>query len=298
MSAPKPGLPPRRRMRHDSHFVDELAQRMGEGIGRMLPIDAISSAPNQPRANLGELSDLVASIARHGVLEPLLVRRRDGAKYELVSGERRFHAALEAGLTEVPCLELHVEDDVALEIALIENLQRKDLDPFEEATGFQTLVEKYGFTHDKVAKAVGRSRVTITESVALLAVPDDVREQCRHADIRAKGLLIELAKAGNPEFMRILIQQIVEDGIDRAELRRRRKALLADPKSAPGADGEESREQQSSKARPFVWRYRHPDRPFSVSLSFRTDAEPEPQQVIEALESLIKELRSRVNEQG
>jgi ParB family chromosome partitioning protein len=281
-------------MRHDSHFVDELAQRMGEGIGRMLPIEAISSAPNQPRANLGDLKDLVASISKHGVLEPLLVRRRDSAKYELISGERRFHAALEAGLTEVPCLELHVEDDVALEIALIENLQRKDLDPFEEATGFQTLVESYDFTHQQVAKAVGRSRVTITESIALLALPDEVREQCRHADISAKGLLIELAKAGKPELMHILIRQIVEEGIDRAELRRRRKALLSNQESMPKHEEDDSsKDREHTRARPFVWRYRHPERPFSVSLSFRTEAEPEPQQVIEALETLIKELRSQ-----
>ena len=91
---PKAGLPPQRRMRHERHFVDELAERMGEGIGRMVRITSISAAQNQPRANLGDLADLESSIDTHGVLEPLLVRPLDGGRYELVSGERRFHAAM------------------------------------------------------------------------------------------------------------------------------------------------------------------------------------------------------------
>jgi ParB family chromosome partitioning protein len=281
-------------MRHDRHFVDELAQRMGEGIGRMLSIEAITSAPDQPRANLGDLSDLVASISKHGILEPLLVRKRSEGKYELISGERRFHAALEAGLSEVPCMELHVEDTEALEIALIENLQRKDLDPFEEATGFRTLVDKYEYTHEQVAKAVGWSRVTITESLALLALPAEIRAQCRHADITAKGLLVELAKAGRLEIMKILVQQLIEGGIDRSELRRRRKALVRGEEIGQGA-GElpQVKPRDSGNPRPFIWRYRHPEQPFSVSLSFRTEAEPEPQEVIAALESLLVDLKAQ-----
>jgi ParB family chromosome partitioning protein len=137
-------------MRHDRHFVDELTQRMGEGIGRMIPISSISSNTDQPRTNLGDLDDLVASIAKHGILEPLLVRK-SGRGYELVSGERRFHAAVRVGLTEVPCVELSVSDGHALEIALIENLQRKDLSAFEEAEGYRTLIEKYDYTHAQVA---------------------------------------------------------------------------------------------------------------------------------------------------
>ena len=175
-SKPKPGLPPDRRMRHDRHFVDELAQRMGEGIGRMIRITAITANQDQPRTNLGDLADLKASIETHGVLEPLLVRRLPERGYELVSGERRFHAAMAVGLSEVPCIELTVNDQQALEIALIENLQRKDLNAFEEAEGFMTLVEKYDYTHEQVAEALGRSRVTVTETLRLLAIPAELRE--------------------------------------------------------------------------------------------------------------------------
>ena len=114
-SSPKTGLPPHRRMRHDRHLVDELAQRMGEGIGRMVRITTITSNQDQPRSNLGNLDDLQSSIDTHGVLEPLLVRRLEGGRYELVSGERRFHAAMAVGLTEVPCIELTVSDQQALD---------------------------------------------------------------------------------------------------------------------------------------------------------------------------------------
>jgi ParB family chromosome partitioning protein len=179
-------------MRHDRHFVDELAQRMGEGIGRMVRITAITSNQDQPRSSLGALEDLQSSIDKHGVLEPLLVRRLDDGRYELVSGERRFHAAMAVGLTEVPCIELEVSDQLALEIALIENLQRKDLTAFEEADGYRTLIDKYDYTHEEVGQAVGRSRVTVTESLRLLAIPESIRDLCRHADITAKGVLLEI----------------------------------------------------------------------------------------------------------
>ncbi len=194
------GLPARRRMRHDRHYVDELVTpRSGDGFGVMVRVTQISSNRDQPRTNLGDLADLVASIRRHGVLEPLLVRQRSDGGHELISGERRFHAAMMAGLDEVPCVELEIKDQEALEIALIENLQRKDLTPFEEADGFTTLIDTYSYTHEEVAAAVGRSRVTVTETLKLLVIPPEIRDACRHADITAKGMLLEIARAGDTE---------------------------------------------------------------------------------------------------
>jgi len=274
-------------MRHDRHFVDELAGRMGEGIGRMIPTTSITSNHDQPRTNLGDLRSLVASIRAHGVLEPLLVRRRaDGPGYELVSGERRLHAALEAGLEELPCVELTVDDQHALEIALIENLQRKDLDPFEEAEGLRTLIEKYSYSHAQVATAVGRSRVTVTETLRLLTIPSEVRDRCRHADIRAKGLLLELAKAGETETMLALVERIAAGDLDRQALRELRKDS-ADHTSPATTQAGESPERPR---KPFVLRFRNPERTFAVSLSFRTEHEPEPTQVILALETLLADL--------
>jgi ParB family chromosome partitioning protein len=281
------GLPPKKRMRHDRHYVDELAQRMGEGIGRMIRVTTITSNQDQPRTNLGELDDLIASIEKHGVLEPLLVRKTKRG-YELISGERRFHAAMHAGFSEVPCIELSVSDELALEIALIENLQRKDLNAFEEAEGLITLVEKYGYTHEQVAQAVGRSRVTVTETLRLLTIPAELRGLCRRADIRAKGILLEIAKSGSPELMERLIHEIADHRLDRETIRARRQQLAADADA-----GEPPRSMQK---RPFIVRFKNPERSFSLSLSFRTDDEPEAEQIISALEQVIRELREKLKE--
>jgi ParB family chromosome partitioning protein len=288
-SKAKAGLPPNRRMRHDRHFVDELAQRMGEGIGRMVRITAIISNQDQPRSSLGDLDDLQSSINTHGVLEPLLVRALENGRYELVSGERRFHAAMSVGLAEVPCIELRVTDQQALEIALIENLQRKDLTAFEEADGYRTLIKKYDYTHEQVSQAVGRSRVTITETLRLLQIPESIRDLCRHADITAKGVLLEIAKASNLDTMARLIREIVENRLDRAAIRQRRAQLDHAPSDGDSQPSAEIR-------RPFMMKFRNPDKTFSLSLSFRTETEPEPRQVIAALREVIREIETSLSE--
>jgi ParB family chromosome partitioning protein len=278
-------------MRHDRHFVDELSQRMGEGIGRMVRVTAITANHDQPRENLGDLQDLIASIDKHGILEPLLVRRRDNG-YELISGERRFHAAMHVGLTEVPCVELEVSDQQALEIALVENLQRRDLTAFEEADGFYTLVEKYGYTHQQVADAVARSRVTVTECLKLLEIPREIRDACRHADITAKGILLEIAKARSKQVMLRLLREIVDHRLDREALRERRREL-----SRPAADSGDQ-QQAPIRGRAYRFQFRAPDRPYSLSLSFRTEREPDPQEVIAALEEVLEDLRSNLKDEG
>jgi ParB family chromosome partitioning protein len=313
-------------MRHDRHYVDELNQRMEDGIGRMLPVSSITSNQDQPRSALGDLDDLVQSISRHGILEPLLVRRAPAAeqpedvvhelldpeapatrqiRYVLVSGERRFHAALEAGLEEVPCIELEVSEGHALEIALIENLQRKDLSAFEEAEGFHTLQSKYSYTHDQIAAAVGRSRVTITETLTLLSMPESVRQQCRHADIAAKGLLLEIAKAPDTASMERLVEEIASGKLDRAALRERRKELTEEAEAAAGragapespAAGEEQSEDEAAQGprrprrRPVVMRFHGPKKRFSLALSFKSETQPEPEEIISVLEDMIRRLR-------
>lgn len=293
MAGPKRGLPEKRRMRHDRHYVDELTRRMGEGIGRMIRLDSIVSNSDQPRNHLGDLKDLMTSISRHGILEPLLVRKIDHGGYQLISGERRFAAAAELGLDEAPCIELFVADDVALEIALIENLQRQDLNAFEEAEGFRTLIDKYNYTQEQVSTAVGRSRVTVNEGLRLLVMPEEIRTACRHADIHAKGVLLEIAKAPNIDAMHALIQAVIEDDVDRQALRALRHALGEDGNTGNAESPLEVPNGEVPKKRkaPFVWRYEAKDQPFKLSLSFRTESEPERQDVIDALESLLSELK-------
>src|SRR5207248_7458138 len=130
--------------------------------------------PDQPRSVLGDLTDLRASIVDKGILEPILVRPREDGRFTIISGERRFRAALEAGLEEVPCIEMNVSDEELLEIALVENLQRKDLTPIEEAEGYAGLQEKHGYTHEEIAQAVSKSRVTVTETLSVTRLPGPV----------------------------------------------------------------------------------------------------------------------------
>jgi ParB family chromosome partitioning protein len=217
------------------------------------------------------------------------VRPIDKGRFELVAGERRFHAAMAAGLAEVPCIELRVTDQQALEIALIENLQRKDLTAFEEADGYRTLIAKYDYTHDQVAQAVGRSRVTVTETLRLLQIPDSIRDLCRHADITAKGILLEIAKSADLKTMARLIREIVENRLDRAAIRQRRVQLDHEGTIDDGQVPAQIR-------RPFMLRFRNPDKTFSLSLSFRTEKEPEPLQVIEALQEVIREIEATLSE--
>jgi ParB family chromosome partitioning protein len=220
------GLPKDFKLRHDIHYVELLASKVaGSPVGRMIPIEKLTPNPHQPRSDLGDLSDLVASIREKGVLEPLLVRPSDvGGRYMIISGERRYRASLEAGLKEVPCIELDVDDREALEIALIENLQRKDLDPFEEAEGLQALAERFGYTHEQMARRIGKSRTSITEALALAAMPADIRELCRRADIKSKSTLLQIVRQGDPEKMRRLLEQIKSGGLTRDEARRARRA--------------------------------------------------------------------------
>jgi ParB family chromosome partitioning protein len=152
------GLPQTSRMRHDSHFVEQLVRADELPVGRRIPIHLIEANPDQPRSTMGDLSGLTKSITDKGVLEPILVRPRDDGRFTIISGERRFRAAIEAGLAEIPCIEMDVADNELLEIALIENLQRKDLSPFEEADGYRALQEKHAYTHEQIADAVGKSR--------------------------------------------------------------------------------------------------------------------------------------------
>ena len=173
MSSRRIGLPKTVRMRHDPHFVDQLVRPSGETVGRVIPIEDIEPNPQQPRQNLGDLAELIASIREKGVLEPLLVREV-GGRFQIIAGERRYRAAVEAGYAEVPCVVRETSDSEMMELALVENLQRKDLTPFEEADGLKLLADEYGYTHEMMAEKLGKSRSSVTEVLSLTAMPDDV----------------------------------------------------------------------------------------------------------------------------
>jgi len=217
------GLPVTTRMRHDAHFVEELATEHTRAIGQFLSLELLRPNPNQPRQTFERLEELVASIQRVGILEPLLVRRA-ASGYQIVSGERRYRAARAAELEEVPCIVLDVDDARALEIALIENLQRQDLSAFEESEALQALVDQFGFTHDDVAERISKSRTSVTESLSLLAMPREVRAKLEEAGIRSKSLLLEICRCDAVEEMVSLAQRVIAEGLTRDDLRKIRRA--------------------------------------------------------------------------
>ena len=276
-NAKRAGLPSSLRMRHDSHFVDQLGRAAGSPIGQSIPIEDIDPNPNQPRQNVGDLSELTASVREKGVLEPILVRR-NGSRFEIVAGERRYRAATEAGLPEIPCVIKDLSEPEAMEIALIENLQRKDLTAFEEADGLRVLAEAHGYTHEMMAEKLGKSRTTVTETLTLSAMPDRVRELCRLADISSKSVLIQVVRQQSPEKMVSFIDALQKSGgSTRAEARRLIKAV-PDRKRRP---------------KNFVFNYKTGrDRGLSLSLKFGR-VEVSKADVLTALEEIIGEIRSK-----
>ncbi|MEP7180803.1 MAG: ParB/RepB/Spo0J family partition protein [Betaproteobacteria bacterium] len=162
--------------------LDALLSPAGEASSKdslqMLAIDRLKPGRYQPRTKMDEasLDDLAASIREQGVMQPILVRPVDGARFEIIAGERRWRAAQRAGLSEVPALVKTVPDQAALALALIENIQREDLNPLEEAQGLQRLIDEFGLTHDAAAKAVGRSRSAVTNLLRLRELAKPVQE--------------------------------------------------------------------------------------------------------------------------
>ena len=231
----KIGLPVTLKMRHDAHYVETLTSYSGAAIGRMIPVEKIRPNPDQPRKALGDLRELTDSIKEKGVLEPLLVRfvPRDECYY-IISGERRYHASRAAGLRELPCIEKIADDAETLELALIENLQRKDLTPFEEAEGLYRLAAHFDYTHEDIAKKIGKARSSVTETLSLRNIPDGLRRKCADKGIVTKSLLLQVARQPNEKKMAEAVQRIGQAGLTRDEARReRRQEATAGPRPQP-----------------------------------------------------------------
>jgi ParB family chromosome partitioning protein len=255
----KRGLPAGLQMRHDAHYVEELSGHQAAPIGRLIAVDLLDPNPEQPRVEIGDLTDLIASIEEKGVLEPLLVKPSHVAgRWMIIAGERRWRASRAAGLREIPCIEMDVDDRAVAEIALIENMQRKDLTPWEEADGLAALCEKFGYTHEDAAKKVGKSRTTVTEALSIAALPEVIREQCRRADINAKSTLLEIVRQPDDLSMRRLLDEIMRKGLNREGVRRIRRTR------------QEVSEENIKAQTPFIFAYRSPGDDFRVEVVFKS----------------------------
>ena len=195
-------------------LVSEAQYETGSSSAeKTLPIAKIKPNPDQPRIQFDEteLAELSESIEKHGVLQPLLVRSK-GSSYEIIAGERRYQASKLAGLKEVPVIIKDVSDDEMLALALIENLQRSDLNPLEEAKGYKRLIESSGMTQEALAKAVSKSRSAITNSLRLLDLPEKVQDLLFKGKLTAGHARAILAVPFEDARIK-LAEKVVQDGL-------------------------------------------------------------------------------------
>jgi ParB family chromosome partitioning protein len=267
-------------MRHDAHYVEELSKPQPTSIGKVLPIDKIDPNPEQPRVEIGDLTELTDSIREKGVLEPLLVKRLENNRWLIIAGERRWRAARNAGLKEVPCIEIDADDKGVAEIALIENLQRKDLTIWEEVEGFASLCIRFGYTHEDVARRVGKSRTSITESMSIAALPVSIKSECQKAGINTKSLLLQIARQPDEASMLQMAEEVIGKGLNRDEAR-----LIRKRQQYSGYD-------RSSANRPATYRYKSPFGQFNLQLTF-CDGDVTKEKIVESLEEAIQHFKER-----
>ncbi len=225
-------------------ITNKKSQRLGRGLDallsayetptqkdelRQIPIDQLQRGKYQPRTHMNPeaLEELSASIKAQGVVQPIVARRLSAGSYEIVAGERRWRAAQLAGLETIPAVVRQIPDEAAIAIALIENIQRENLNPIEEANALQRLIDEFGMTHQQVAEAVGRSRAAVTNLLRLLTLNGDVRELLESAKMDMGHARALLALDGKPQSQ--AAQQVVDKGLSVRETENLVRRLLAQP---------------------------------------------------------------------
>jgi len=218
---------------------DAALQTQSEGA-LSLPISQVQPGLNQPRKRFDEetLADLADSIRVHGVIQPLTVRRLSSGYYQIIAGERRWRAAKLAGLSEVPAVVIEADDKKVMELGLIENLQREDLNPIEEANGYLVLMRDYGLTQEEVSKRVGKSRPAVANAIRLLDLPDPVRQLLEEGRLTA-GHARAILSAPSGSFQRTLAQRVVEEDLSV----RQTEALARRMAKSAAEDGKETKEE-------------------------------------------------------
>ncbi len=215
----------------DAIFHDNA--RADDGGAVELNINELEPNRNQPRKAFSEeaMRELADSIAQHGVLQPLLVRPLLSGGYQIVAGERRWRAARMAGLTAVPAMIRELTDSEVMQIALIENLQREDLSPLEEAQGYHALMEEFGFTQDEISKTVGKSRPAVTNALRLLNLPEELRELLAQGKLTA-GHARTLLSFKDESAMRAAAKRTVQEDLSVRALEQMAKRANAEKPAA------------------------------------------------------------------
>ena len=235
-----------------------MAKGLGKGLGALmgdaalqpelsgslsLPISQVQPGLNQPRKRFedGALQDLADSVRVHGIIQPLTVRRLSSGYYQIIAGERRWRAAKLAGLTEVPAVIIEANEQKVMELGLIENLQREDLNPVEEAKGYEVLMNEHGLTQEEVAQRVGKSRPVVANAVRLLDLPDPVLQLLEEGKLSA-GHARSLLPHTSGSQQREAAQRVVNEGLSVRQTEALVKSLLQ--------DGQKSQERKGKPADP------------------------------------------------
>lgn len=211
----------------DAIFMENDLTDVKEREISTVRISEIEPNKKQPRITFDEaaLAELADSIASKGVLQPLLVRPIDDNRYQIVAGERRWRASRMAGLTEIPVIIKDIDDSEAMEIALIENLQREDLSPIEEAKGYKALIDNYSLTQEEVSHAVGKSRAAISNTMRLLSLPEKVIDMLESGSITA-GHARALLSLKSHDDMEMVAQEVIKEGLSVRQLEKLIQGML------------------------------------------------------------------------
>ena len=221
-------------------LLGDAALQSQEGGSLSLPISQVEPGLKQPRKRFEDaaLQDLADSIRTHGIIQPLTVRRLSSGYYQIIAGERRWRAAKLAGLTEVPAVIIEADDRKTMELALIENLQREDLNPIEEANGYKSLMEDYGLTQEEAAQRVGKSRPAVANALRLLALPDPVCLLVEEGQLSAGHARAILAVPSGEAQMK-LARKVVADGLSVRQTEALAKRLAQGGQAAAAARSDE-----------------------------------------------------------
>ncbi len=265
------------------------AARAGVNPDRLVPIEYISRNPRNPRRYFdeAELQDLASSIRQHGIVQPVVVRTLGSNQYEIIAGERRWRAAQLAGFTEVPVIVRDVDDRTALEIAIVENVQRADLNPLEEALGYEQLISEHGYTQNDLGEIIGKSRSHVANSLRLLKLPDPVKDMLADGSLSA-GHARALVSTSDPAQ---LARTIVSKGLsvrDAERLAQNDIKGLSAPAAKPGRIEKDSDtlalERSLSDALGLEVTIAHKGHAGSIKIAYRT---------LEQLEDICRLLERR-----
>jgi ParB family transcriptional regulator, chromosome partitioning protein len=201
-----------------------------------IPAEQVRPDPRQPRKEMGDLEGLKASIAACGVLQPLVVSPDGPGSYLIIAGERRYTAARALGLATLPAVVRTVEEHQRLELQLVENLHRKDLNPLEEAASYRRLMDEFGLTQEQVAGRLGRSVAAVNQTLRLLDLPERVREEFQTSENVSKSLLLEIVKAKNERAQTALWEEAKRGGLTVKQARRQKEARRPEAKARPAQE--------------------------------------------------------------